>query len=170
MLTFSYRIFLTSHTNRKATYMLTTAVLEHLRYGDDVRGAVEPSMSWIQATLTITSFSGMTCTVQSNYRCPGSKQQWQLLRVSSNVCSASFGLLLLSFFGITTIAKAFLLATLTATLLITVSACGLVRIKGLSYITVLRTRTSRHDGLPLPANFLYLGMSDVVVVQTYTPL
>ena len=35
--------------------MLTTAVLEHLRYGDDVRGAVELSMSWLQATVAIVT-------------------------------------------------------------------------------------------------------------------
>ena len=53
---------------------------------------------------------------------------------------------------------------LTTTFLLTVSAGGLVRNGGLSYITIILARTSRHGCAPLSGYCLYLGTGNVVSV------
>ena len=58
--------------------------------------------------------------------------------------------------------------TLTISLLLTVSACGLVCNEGLSYIAVLRARTSRHDCVHLPDYCLSVGTGDVILVHYRT--
>ena len=55
LLALSYRISLTKHTNRQAAYNLARAVRGLLRGGDDVHGAVKPSMSSLQATVALVT-------------------------------------------------------------------------------------------------------------------
>ena len=90
------------HTNRQTTYNLTRAVRGLLRGGDDVRGAVIPSMSWLQATVAL-----VTHVVEFPLR---------ILRTAVVVVlcySIAAGNTLTSY-------------TLTITLLLTVSTCGLI--------------------------------------------
>ena len=115
-----------------------------LRGGHDVRGAVEKTISWLQATVTfvpyVTELSlPILCTsvaVVRGYRI-----------TTDNILTSH---------------------TLTTTFLHTLWACGLVRNNSLSYITVSRTCTMRHDCVPLPDFGLCLGTGDVVSVQDRT--
>ena len=93
-------VSLTKHTDRQRTYNLTGALLGLLRDRDDVRGAVEPRMSWLLATVFRTS---------SNFPPP-------LLRIAAVVLgySNTNGNTLTSY-------------TLTTILLLKDSAAGLVR-------------------------------------------
>ena len=113
LLALPYHISLTKHTNRQRTYNLTRAVRVLLRGGDDVRGAVKPWMSWLQATVAL-----VTRVVELPL---------PILRTAAVVVlcySNTTGNTLTSY-------------TLPITLLRTVSPCGLVRNEGLSYIAVL---------------------------------
>ena len=142
----SYRVSLSKHTNFQTPNILTKAVRGLLRGRDDVRRAVKPSMSWLQATVALVTYI-------VELPLPILRTAVVVILGDSNIC------------GNTLTSR-----TLTTTMLLTVSAAGLVRNEGLAYDTVLHARISRHDCVSLPNYCLYLGTGDVVSVQYRTLL
>ena len=122
-----------------------------LRGGDDVCGAVEPLVTWLQASMTFVPHVVVLSlpvlrTVLAFFFC---------FSCTTRNTLTSYALI-----------STFILVT---TFLFTVSAGWLVRNEGLSYITILLARTpSGHDCVPLPDYCLYLGTGDVVSVQYRT--
>ena len=150
LLTPPYRITLTKHTDRQTPYSLVRTVMGLLCGGDDVCGTVERSMTGLQASVAF---------VPHVVALP-----FPVLRTTVVVfgCSSTTGNTLTSYTLTNTV-------ILTTTFLLTVSAGGLVRNDGLSYITLLLACTlSGHDCLRLPDYCLYLSTGYVVSVQYRT--
>ena len=107
---------LTKHTNRQTPNNLTRAVLRLFCGKDDVRGAVEPPMAWLQASVTHVSHIVVLRDLRT-------------AAVEVVGCNKIIGNTLTSS------------DTLSIAFLLTISAARLVRNLGLSYILNFGART-----------------------------